>query len=136
MEKEIVMPIARGPIDVNIEAEPPFLEQDGLTLNRNIIRKEFSGDVVGASEAQMITALTATPGSAGYVAIEHFIGSVNGKSGSFVLQHNGVMNKGDAQLAVTVVPDSGTGELAGISGKLEINNDEGQHSYVLQYELT
>ena len=127
------MPTARGPIDVNIEAEPPFLEQDGLTLNRNIVHKEFSGDVVGASEAQMITALTATPGSAGYVAIEHFAGSVGGKSGSFVLQHNGVMNKGD--VTVTIVPDSGTGELAGISGTLEINNDEGQHSYVLQYEL-
>ena len=114
-----------------MEPEPPFLEQDGLTLNRNFVRKEFSGDMVGASEAQMIAAFTGTPGSAGYVAIEHFTGSVAGKSGSFVLQHSEVMNRGDAQLTVTIVPDSGTGELAGISGTLEIDNDEGQHSYAL-----
>ncbi len=127
------MPIARGPMEVDLEAEPPFLEQDGLTLNRNVVRKEFSGDVVGVSEAQMIAAFTGTPGSAGYVAIEHFTGSVGGRSGSFVLQHSGVMNKGDGQLTVTIVPDSGTGELVGISGTLDINNDEGQHSYVLDY---
>ena len=129
------MATARGPLDVNIEAEAPFLEQDGLKLNRNVVRKEFSGDVVGVSEAQMIAVMTDTPGSAGYVAVEHFTGSVAGKSGSFVLQHSGVMNKGDAQLTVTIVPDSGTGGLVGISGTLEIDNDEGQHSYVLYYEF-
>ena len=129
------MPTARGPMDVNIEAEPPFLEQDDLKLNRNVVHKVFSGDMAGASEAQMIAAVTATPGSAGYVAIEHFTGSVGGKSGSFVLQHSGVMNRGDARLEVTIVPDSGTGELAGISGRLEIHNEEGQHSYALDYEV-
>ena len=129
------MPTARGPMDVNIEAEPPFLEHDGLKLNRNLVRKEFSGDMVGASEAQMIGAVTATPGSAGYVAIEHFAGSVGGRAGSFVLQHSGVMNRGDARLTVTIVPDSGAGELAGISGALEIHNVDGQHSYVLHYEM-
>ena len=128
------MPTARGPLDVNMEAEPPFLDQDGLKLNRNVVRKEFSGDMVGASEAQMIAVFTGTPGSAGYVAIEHFTGSVGKKSGSFVLQHSGVMNRGDAQLTITIVPDSGTGELAGISGTLEIDNDDGEHSYVLDYE--
>lgn len=129
------MPTARGPMDVNIEGEPPYLEQDGLKLNRNVVRKVFSGDMVGASEAQMIAAFTATPGSAGYVAIEHFTGSVRGRSGSFVLQHSGVMTRGDGRLKVTIVPDSGTGDLAGISGTLEIHNNEGQHSYVLDYEL-
>ena len=129
------MPIARGTFDVNTEAEPPFLEQDGVKLNRNVVRKEFSGDMVGASEAQMIAAFTGNPGSAGYVAIDHFTGSVGGKSGSFVLQHSGVMNRGDAQLTVMIVPDSGTGELIGISGTLEIDNDEGRHSYVLHYEF-
>ena len=128
------MPIARGSLDVTMESEPPFLEQDGLRLNRNVVRKEFSGDIVGTSEAQMIAAFTGTPGSAGYVAIEHFEGTVDGKSGSFVLQHNGVMNRGDAHLTVIIVPDSGTGGLAGISGTLEIDNDEGQHSYVLDYD--
>ena len=128
------MPTARGTLDVTIEAEPPFLEQDDIKLNRNMVRKEFSGDVAGKSEAQMVAAYTATPGSAGYVAIEHFTGSVGGKSGSFVLQHHGLMEKGEAALTVTIVPDSGTGELAGFSGTLEIDNDEEKHSYVLEYE--
>ena len=128
------MPTARGPFDVTIEAEPPFLEQDGIKLNRNMVRKQFCGDMVGRSEAQMVAAYTATPGSAGYVAIEHFTGSVGGRSGSFVLQHHGLMEKGDAELKVTIVPDSGTGELAGILGSLEIHNDDGKHTYILEYE--
>ena len=128
------MPTARGPLDVHTEAEQPFLDQDGLKLNRNVVRKEFSGDMVGTSEAQMIAAFTGTPGSAGYMAIEHFTGSVGGKSGSLVLQHSGVMNRGGAQLTIKIVPDSGTGELAGISGTLEIDNDQGHHSYVLDYD--
>ena len=128
------MSTARGTFDVTMEPEPPFLDQDGVKLNRNVVCKEFSGDLVGTSKGQMVAAYTATPGSAGYVAIEHFIGSVGGKSGSFVLQHSGLMDRGDAALAVTIVPDSGTGELAGISGTLEIGNDAGTHSYVLEYE--
>ena len=128
------MPTVRGPLEVSIEAEPPFFEQDGIKLCRCVVRKEFSGGMVGKSEAQMIAAHTATPGSAGYVAIEHFTGSVSGRSGSFVLQHHGLMDKGEAALTVTIVPDSGTGELAGISGSLEIDNDEGKHSYLLEYE--
>ena len=128
------MPIARGSLDVTMESEPPFLERDGLKLSRNVVRKEFSGDVIGTSEAQMIAAFTGTPGSAGYVAIEHFEGTVDGKSGSFVLQHSGVMNRGDAQLTVIIVPDSGAGDLTGIAGTLEIDNEEDQHSYVLAYE--
>lgn len=128
------MPTAGGPLAVTVVAEPPFLEQDGIKLNRNMVHKEFSGDMVGKSEAQMVAAYTATPGSAGYVAIEHFTGSVSGKAGSFVLQHHGLMDRGEAALTVTIVPDSGAGELAGISGTLEIANDQGKHSYVLEYE--
>ena len=130
------MPTARGPMDVNMAPEPPFLERDGLKLNRNIVSKTFHGDMAGTSEAQMIAAFTDTPGSAGYVAIEHFTGSVDGRSGSFVMQHSGIMNRGDAQLTVTIVPDSGSGELTGISGTLEIDNSDGQHSYELTYDFT
>lgn len=129
------MPTASGSFDVTIEAEPPFLEKDGIKLNRNTVCKDFSGDMVGASEAVMIAAYTATPGSAGYVAIEHFTGSVEGRSGSFVLQHHGLMKKGEAALTVTIVPDSGSGELTGISGTLEIDLHEGKHSYVLEYQM-
>lgn len=129
------MPTARGPMDVNMQPEPPFLEGHGLKLNRNAVSKTFYGDMAGASEAQMIAAFTATPGSAGYVAIEHFTGSVGGRSGSFVMQHSGTMNRGDAQLTVSIVPDSGSGELTGISGTLDIENSDGQHSYVLNYDI-
>ena len=129
------MATARGPMNVDTQAEPPYLAQEGLTLSRTVVRKEFFGGMVGVSEAQMLAAFTAVPGSAGYVAIEHFTGSVGGKSGSFVLQHNGVMNKGDAQLTVMIVPNSGSGELAGIAGALTIDNAKGQHSYVLDYEF-
>ena len=126
---------ARGIFEVFMGGEPPFLEQDGLTLNRNFVHKEFFGDMSGASQAQMLAAFTAVPGSAGYVAIEHFTGSVAGKQGSFVLQHSGVMSNGGSQLVVMIVPDSGAGDLAGISGTLEIGTDEGHHSYILRYEL-
>ena len=129
------MATARGALQVTTEAEPPFLERDGNKLSRNIVRKEFSGDMVGTSEAQMTAAYTGTPGSAGYVAIEHFTGLVAGMSGSLVLQHSGIMAKGEAELTVTIVPDSGTSELTGISGTLEIDNSDGKHSYVLDYEL-
>ena len=130
------MPTVSGDLVVNIEPEPPFIEQGGVKLNRSLVRKEFSGGMDGASEAQMLAAFTDTPGSAAYVAIEHFTGSVDGKSGSLVLQHSGVMNRGDARLTVIIVPDSGTDELAGISGTLEIDNDEGRHSYTLEYEIS
>ena len=130
------MPIARGSLDVTMNAEPPFVELDGLTLSRNVVQKTFHGDMAGDSEAQMIAAYTGTPGSAGYVAIEHFTGSVGERSGSFVLQHSGTMNRGDAQLTVAIVPDSGTGELAGIRGTLEIENEDGRHSYALNYDFT
>lgn len=129
------MPTARGTFEVVMGGDPPYLEQGGLTLNLNYVHKEFSGDMAGASEGQMLAAFTSTPGSAGYVAMEHFTGSVDGRQGSFVMQHSGVMNRGDAQLAVTIVPDSGAGGLAGIRGTLEIENDEGGHSYALHYEF-
>ena len=128
------MPTARGSFEVNIEPEPPFLEQDGVSLSRNNVSKRFSGEMAGDSRAQMTAAYTATPGSAGYVAIEHFSGSVHGKEGSLTFQHNGIMDRGEAKLAVTVVPDSGTGELEGVSGTMELNNDEGGHTYVFEYE--
>ena len=127
------MTTARGAVEVTMEAEPPHLERDGNQLTRITVRKEFVGDMVSVSEASMVAAYTGTPGSAGYVAIEYFTGSVAGRSGSFVLQHNGIMSEGGAELAVRIVPDSGTGELTGISGTLEIDNTDGKHSYVLDY---
>lgn len=129
------MTTVRGPLEIKAEDEPPFLSQGGNKLSRSRVRKRFLGGMAGESEAQMIAAYTGTPGSAGYVAIEHFTGSIGARTGSFIIQHRGVMARGQAELTATIVPDSGTGELAGISGTLEIDNDNGQHSYVLNYDL-
>src|SRR4030095_16442472 len=87
---------------------------DGATLGRMLLDKRFAGDLAGTGKGQMLTAMAAIGGSAGYVAIERVTGTLNGRVGSFVLQHTGTMNRGAPQLAITVVPDSGTGELAGI----------------------
>lgn len=130
------MPTVHGPMEVKMDFEPPFLDKDGLKLNRCAVGKEYSGGMSGTAEAQMLAAFTDTPGSAAYVAIEHFTGSIDGRAGSLVLQHTGVMNSGDARLTVIIVPDSGTGELAGISGSMQIDNDDGRHTYTLEYDYS
>ncbi|HMM67686.1 MAG TPA: DUF3224 domain-containing protein, partial [Dokdonella sp.] len=84
---------------------------------------------------EMLSAMTSMKGSAGYVAIERVVGSLQGRRGSFVLQHSGTMNRGEPSLSVTVVPDSGTGELEGLSGTLGITVREGIHCYGFDYQL-
>ena len=101
--------------------------------------KQYHGDLEARSVGQGLTAMTDVKGSAGYVAIERVTGKLHGRSGSFTLQHSGIMAHGDYQLSVTVVPDSGTGELAGlaiIAGSFKINIDAaGKHSYEFDYTL-
>jgi len=104
-------------------------------LSRMTIDKTFHGDLEATSQGQMLAASTAIPHSAGYVAIERVEGTLHGKRGSFVLQHSATMNKGEPTLLIHVVPDSGTGELTGLSGKLNIIMTDGKHSYELEYKL-
>jgi hypothetical protein len=103
------------------------------------IDKQYHGDLEGRSVGQMLTGITDVKGSAGYVAIERVTGKLHGRSGSFTLQHSGIMAHGDYQLNVTIVPDSGAGELAGIMilpGSFKINIDAaGKHSYEFDYTL-
>ena len=99
------------------------------------IDKQFRGDLEGSSRGEMLTAGTAVKGSAGYVAIERVTGTLHGRSGSFVLQHNGIMARGAPQLTITVVPDSGTGDLTGLAGQMTVEIDEGAHSYGFEYTL-
>jgi hypothetical protein len=99
------------------------------------IDKEIAGDLVAVTQGQMLSAGTETAGSAGYVAIERVEGTLEGKQGAFVLQHFGVMDRGAPSLKVAIVPDSGTGELAGISGSFDIRIADGQHFYELVYSL-
>jgi len=82
-----------------------------------------------------LSAVTSVKGSAGYVAIDHVTGELDGRKGSFVLQHSGAMNRGAQVLSIMVVPDSGTGELAGLSGTLSINIVDGLHFYDFIYSL-
>ena len=104
-------------------------------VGRMLLDKQFHGDLEATSKGQMLTGMTSTQGSAGYVAIEQVTGKLKGRAGTFVLQHNGIMDRGKPQLSITVVPDSGTGELAGLSGKMDIIIEGGKHSYVLEYQL-
>jgi hypothetical protein len=113
----------------------PEKESDDVTLGRMTIDKQFHGDLEGTSRGQMLTAGTPVKDSAGYVAIERVSGTLQGREGSFVLQHNGTMTRGVPQLSVTVVPDSGTGQLVGLAGKMAIRIDGGKHYYDFEYTL-
>jgi|SRR5436853_484885 len=110
-------------------------QQDGLAVGRLTIEKQYHGDLEGTSSGQMLAMNTSVQGSAGYVAMEQVSGTLQGRTGTFALQHSGTMNRGEPQLSVTVVPDSGTEQLAGISGKLNIIIAEGKHSYEFDYSI-
>ncbi|MDH3628713.1 MAG: DUF3224 domain-containing protein [Acidobacteriota bacterium] len=104
-------------------------------LGRMSIDKEITGDLTATTVGQMLSAMSDTEGSAGYVAIEQVTGTLHGRRGSFVLQHTGTMNRGAPSLAVTVVPDSGTGDLVGLEGEFTINVEDGKHLYEFNYRL-
>jgi hypothetical protein len=126
---------ATGTFEVNLVPQTDDHSADA-TLGRMTIDKQFRGDLQGTSKGQMLTGMTSVKGSAGYVAIERVTGVLHGLQGSFILQHTGTMNRGIPHLSVTVVPDSGTDQLVGLSGSLQINIAEGKHSYVLDYSVS
>lgn len=125
---------ANGTFDVKLA--PQDDKSEDVLLGRMTLDKQFHGDLAGTSKGQMLTAMTSEKGSAGYVAIEKVSGSLHGRKGTFVLQHSGTMNRGEQQLSISVVPDSGTGELVGLSGKMTIKIEGGKHFYELQYTIT
>jgi hypothetical protein len=99
------------------------------------IDKQIHGDLEATSKGQMLATGTDVKGSAGYVAIERITGTLQGRTGSFVLQHSGTMARGALQQSITVVPDSGTGQLVGLTGKMTINIADGKHSFDFDYAL-
>lgn len=111
------------------------LGEAGATPGRMSIDKQFRGDLDATSKGEMLMAMTAVKGSAGYVAIERVNGSLGGREGSFVLQHSGTMTRGVPALSVTVVPDSGTEQLAGLAGSMTIDVTGGGHAYALEYTI-
>ena len=127
---------AAGTFDVTMNPDPSYEALDGgIVLGRLALSKQFHGDLEGTSIVQMLSAGTSVKGSAGYVAIERVVGKLAGRDGSFVLQHSGTMARGQATLTVSVVPDSGTGDLAGLAGRMTIEIVDGKHSYEMDYTL-
>jgi hypothetical protein len=124
---------AKGSFTVQLERQKDADADPKLA--RMTIKKQFTGDLEGTSAGQMLSAGTEVKGSAGYVAMEKVTGKLNGRSGSFILQHTATMDRGTPLLSITVVPDSGTAELMGISGTMQIIITNGQHSYDFEYQI-
>lgn len=127
---------ATGTFDVKITPQASDLAPEGPNLGRMALDKQYHGDLSAAAKGEMITAAgIAVKESAAYSAVERVSGMLHGKKGSFALQHTGVMTRGTPSLNITVVPDSATGELEGLTGTMQIVIEGKQHSYVLEYEL-
>src|SRR5260370_19788507 len=123
---------ASGTFEVKLNPQSAY----EASLGRMSIDKQFHGDLEATSKGEMLSAMGSVKGSAGYVAMELVSGTLHGRSGTFVLQHRGVMTRGEPQLSVTVVPDSGTGQLVGLTGTMVIKITDGNHSYEFDYTLS
>jgi hypothetical protein len=134
-EKEPAMEHAKGSFEVKVIPQGDPDKKDGATLGRMSIDKQFHGDLEATSKGEMLSAMSNVKGSAGYVAMERVTGTLNGRSGSFVLQHNATMTRGKPELNIIVVPDSGTGQLTGLGGSMKINIVEGKHFYEFDYMI-
>jgi hypothetical protein len=122
---------AKGSFEVKLTPQ----EDKDNAAGRTLIDKQFHGDLEATSKGQMLAAMTSVKGSAGYVAIEKVTGALHGRKGSFVLQHSSTMTRGVPQQSVTVIPDSGTEELEGLSGRMTIIIADGKHSYEFDYTI-
>jgi hypothetical protein len=125
---------ATGTFEVKMEPQSEE-KTEGANLGRISLSKQFHGGLEGSSKAEMLTAMSSVKGSAGYVAIERFTGTLDGRTGTFVLQHSGTMKRGLPQLMITVVPDSGTEQLTGLSGKMTVEVSGEKHSYDFEYTI-
>jgi hypothetical protein len=126
---------ANGTFTVTTTPHPPYDTEPGATLGRVTFHKQFEGDLNATSVVEMLSAMTEVNGSAAYVALERVKGSLNGRKGSFVLSHIGIMKRGTASLTVSVVPDSATHELTGLHGTMTIKIEDDVHSYAFEYSL-
>src|SRR5579862_4227533 len=131
----IVTEHASGTFDVKLAPSGEADTAEGSTLGSYSLEKQYHGDLEASAKGTMLTAGTEVKGSAGYVAIERVTGALKGHKGSFVLQHNGTLTRGAPQQNIVVVPDSGTGQLTGLTGKLTVIIENGNHSYEFDYSL-
>jgi len=123
---------ATGPFEVKVT---PVAEDDATKIGRRALDKQFHGDLEGTSKGEMLTAGTERKESGVYVAVERVAGTLHGRSGTFALHHTGIMQRGQPSLSVHIVPDSGTGDLTGITGRMTIDWSGGKHGYVLEYSI-
>lgn len=123
---------ASGTFDVKLTQQPATSDWG---LGRLTIDKQFHGDLIATSAGEMLSAMTGVAGSAAYVALERVSGTLHGRRGAFTLQHTGVMKRGEGQLTISVVPDSGEGELVGLTGQMTIRIEGDAHYYDLEYGL-
>ena len=126
---------AQGQFEVKLTPQAPDERSDAVSIGRLLIEKQFQGDLKATSHGQMLAFRSEVQGSAGYVAMECVNGTLQDRTGSFVLQHSGTMWGGAQRLTISVVPDSGTGELGGLSGEMTIVIAAGKHSYEFEYFL-
>jgi Protein of unknown function (DUF3224) len=131
----IVTEHGSGTFEVKLAPSGEADKAEGSTLGSYSLEKQYHGDLEASAKGTMLTAGTDVKGSAGYVAIERVTGTLKGHKGSFVLQHNGMLTRGTPQQNIVVVPDSGTGELTGLTGKLTVIIESGKHSYEFDYSL-
>ncbi len=127
---------ARGAFDVKLNPLETHNKAEGTSLARMSLDKQFHGDLDATSQGEMLSAMGDVKGSAGYVAVERITGSLHGREGSFTLQHFATMTRGAPYMNIIVVPDSGTDQLVGLTGKMNIIIAEGKHSYEFDYALT
>jgi hypothetical protein len=127
---------ATGTFEVKLAPQEPDEQSKAAGISRMSLDKQLHGGLEGTSKGEMLSFGTGAKGSSGgYVALEKFTGTLDGRTGSFVLQHSATMTRGVPQLTISVVPDSGTGQLAGLTGKLNITIADGKHSYDFEYTL-
>ena len=126
---------ATGPFEVKLNPEPPSGAAERAGIARLSLDKQFHGELEATSQGEMLAFRSSVEGSAGYVAMETVRGTLHGRSGSFVLQHGSLMTRGTPVQSISVVPDSGTGELAGLAGRMTISIVDGRHSYHFDYTL-
>ncbi len=134
-EEAVVTTRASGTFEVKLDPQAPEDKVGDPTVGRMSIDKQFHGDLEATSKGQMLAVRTDVEGSAGYVAMERVTGTLHGRNGAFTLQHSGTMTRDTQQLSVTVVPDSGTGELVGLAGQMTIDIVDGKHFYGFKYTL-
>jgi hypothetical protein len=127
--------IAHGTFETSTSNAPPYDSFEGVAFSRSTWQRVFAGDLVGTGSMEMLSARTPRPGSAGYVALERVSGELHGRRGSFALLHTAVMGPAGRSLVIQVVPGSGTGELSGIAGKMDVTVRDGVRFYTLDYTL-